>query len=149
MPTLWDPAARQTLAGRAARLGADTTPLWGKFTAPKMMAHLVQALRMATGELPTEPRQGPPAMRMFPLKQLIIYVLPIPKGVPTAPELLSRVPQSWNGEVDEFRAVLDRFAAKPKDGPWPDHPAFGAMHAKSWGVLAWRHVDHHLRQFGV
>ena len=32
---------------------------------------------------------------------------------------------------------------------WPDHPAFGALSRRAWGVLIYRHMDHHLRQFGA
>jgi hypothetical protein len=148
VPTLWDPAARRALADRAGRLAPDARPRWGRFTAPEMVAHLVQSLKMASGEVPTGPK-GPRALRRFPLKQLVVYVLPVPKGVRTAPELLARAPQSWNGEVEEFRAMLERFALKSRGDAWPDHPAFGAMSARGWGVLTWKHLDHHLRQFGV
>ena len=148
MPTLWDPADRQALAERAGRLAPDAAPRWGRFNAPQMMAHLVQSLKMATGELPTSPK-GPLALRLFPLKHLVVYLLPVPKGAPTAPEVLARAPQAWNGEVEEFRAMLERFAQRTRSGPWPDHPAFGTMTAHGWDVLTWKHMDHHLRQFGV
>jgi hypothetical protein len=45
--------------------------------------------------------------------------------------------------------LMDRFAARGQDGPWVDHPAFGRLSPRAWGVLVYRHMDHHLRQFGV
>jgi hypothetical protein len=68
-------------------------------------------------------------------------------GTPTAPELLARAPGEWANEVDACRALVDRFAREPLPRAWPDHPGFGPLDARAWGVLAYRHLDHHLRQF--
>jgi len=148
MPTFWDAAARDDLCRRVERLTPDATARWGKFSAPKMLAHLNDAMRMTSGDLPVAPKNLP--LRYWPIKQLVIYVLPFPKGAPTAPELLAR------GEAAEltieqaaFRALATRVASKPATDTWPDHPAFGTLSHKAWGVLAWRHADHHLRQFGL
>jgi len=85
-----------------------------------------------------------------PLKQLIIYLLPIPKGVPTARELLGRIDRAqWEQEAAVFPSLLERFASRPAGASLPAHPAFGALSRRAWGVLAYRHVDHHFTQFGV
>ncbi len=52
-------------------------------------------------------------------------------------------------EQRAFRDLLARIAVLPAKGPWPSRPAFGTMSRRSWGVLAYRHVDHHFTQFGV
>lgn len=153
MPTLWDPATRAALARRVAALSPAATARWGTFTAPRMLAHLTDALRMATGELPVARRPVPWLLYTPPFKQLIIHVLPFPRGAPTAPELLARPhgadPVEVERERGAFAAALDRFVARPRNGPWPVHPAFGPLSGSTWGVLQARHADHHLRQFGV
>ena len=88
MTSFWDSDAREDICRRVERLTPDAAAQWGKFTAPKMLAHLNDAMRMASGELAVAPRNTP--LRFWPLKQLVIYVLPFPKGAPTAPELLAR-----------------------------------------------------------
>jgi hypothetical protein len=81
---------------------------------------------------------------------LVVYTIPWPKGLPTSPALLARIDQSaWPTEVASFGALLDRFAVRPTDATWPLHPAFGTLSRRAWGVLGYRHVDHHFRQFGV
>jgi hypothetical protein len=133
---------------RIERLTPDSRAQWGKFTAAQMVAHLNDAMRMATGELPVEPRRMP--IRYFPLKQLILYVLPFPKGAPTAPELLARCNAAdLKTEQREFVKIAEKTAAKPASDQWPDHPAFGPLTYKAWGKLVFRHTDHHLKQFGV
>jgi hypothetical protein len=148
MPTFWDAATRTDICRRVDRLTADHKPLWGRMNAAQMLAHVNDAMRMAAGELPTAPKNTP--LRRWPLKQLVIFVLPWPKGVPTAPELLARIDGAdLQAEQALFKAIASRLAAKPAADTWPAHPAFGPMTHRAWGVLEFRHADHHLRQFGV
>ena len=148
MKTFWDPAARDEICRRMERLTPDTRPQWGKMTASQMVAHLNDAMRRAIGELPCAPKNVP--IRFFPLKQLLIYALPWPKGAPTAPELLARGDAAqFEQEKAAFPQVVGRLAAKPASDRWPAHPAFGPLTYRAWGVLKYRHADHHLRQFGV
>lgn len=138
---------RRVLKERVRRLTPATAAKWGRMNAPQMVAHLTNAMRMATGDLEVSGKRHP--ARLFPLKQLLIYLLPMPKNVPTARELISRVPEPIDGEIEAFSAAVDEFAARPRDYAWPAHPLFGAMSRRDWGALAYRHCDHHLRQFGV
>jgi hypothetical protein len=147
VPTILDAATRADLSARLSRLAPDARPVWGKFTAPRMVCHVSDALRMALGDLPVAPKRLP--LRYPVIKQLVIYLFPFPRGTPTAPELLARLPQEWNGEVQSLRDELQKFSTRTPDEHWPDHPAFGSMSGRAWGVLAYRHMDHHFRQFGI
>jgi hypothetical protein len=145
--TLWEPETRRTLQQRMARLTPAHPAKWGRMSAPQMVSHLIENMRMATGELAVAGRPG--LLRYSPIKQLVIYYAPFPKGVPTAPELIARSPKEWTDDVQQPNVLIDRFLARNVSGAWPEHPAFGAMSGRAWGVLACRHIDHHLRQFGV
>jgi Protein of unknown function (DUF1569) len=146
MKSLWNEADRRELDARIGRLTPDRVPLWGRMSAPQMVAHLAAAIRMATGELPIPLRRTP--FRHPVVKQLLIYFVPMPKSLPTAREL-QRDPAAWDADVADLRQMLERFAARDRKAPWPAHPAFGPLGAHAWGVLTQRHLDHHLRQFGV
>lgn len=146
--TLWDADSRKELVDRLNRLKPDARPLWGRMNAGQMVAHLVGWMRMANGELKTAPLHRP--IRYPLVKQMIIYWLPWPKGVPTAPELLSREEYDFAGEAAAFRRYLNAYAKRPDPkSVWPEHPAFGNLNTKEWGALGYRHTDHHFRQFGV
>ena len=147
MSTIFDPAHRDALLARFDRIAADTPARWGGMDAPRMMAHLCDSLRMALGELHCEPKRGP--LRFPPLRWLVIRVLPWPKGSPTAPELLSRTPEEWDREREEFRALAVRVSEMGSAARFAPHPAFGDMPAPLLGRLIARHMDHHLRQFGA
>jgi hypothetical protein len=147
--TIFDEAARQSLLARVARVTPDAKARWGKMNAEQMLAHLAEAMKLGTGELTTKPKKI--FIRFTPIKQLVIYLLPFPKGAPTAPELVRR--ESDAGTLERSRAELARtmenIAGRAQQKEWPVHPAFGKLSARAWGVLGYRHIDHHLRQFGV
>ena len=103
---------------------------------------------MTLGELPV-PSANKRVFQMFPLKHLIIYVLPFPKGAPTAPELKPSVSESLEEERTALLKLLERIGAGPREGVGPAHPLFGSMTWREWGVVTYKHADHHLRQFGA
>ena len=139
--------ARQALLERLGRLSPEARARWGTMTAPQMLAHLVDWMLMAEGKLKAAPKRRP--LRYPPIKQLAIYWLPFPKGVPTAPELVGRPPLGWAVEQDAMRQHVESFANLASKSDWPEHPAFGKLTPQAWRVLGYRHMDHHLRQFGV
>jgi len=147
MRTVFDLAAREELRTRMERVAADTTPKWGRMNAPQMLAHLNAALAMGLGELAVKPKRSPLANPVA--RWLVIYKLPFPRGTPTAPELLAPPAGDWAGELARFRDLLERTGTRSPGGDWPRHPVFGAMTGKYWGDLAYKHIDHHLRQFGA
>jgi hypothetical protein len=147
MKTLWNDSDRREIQSRIERLSPDAPAKWGKMDAPRAVAHLTDAMRMALGDLACKRKNVP--IGYPPLKQLIVYWLPWPEGAPTAPELISRVPASWTGEITELTALIKRFGKQDRNRTWPEHPAFGRLSSRAWGRLTYRHVDHHLRQFGA
>jgi hypothetical protein len=147
MRSLWQESARREMLARIDRLKATSQPNWGRMNAPQMVEHLANALKMAFGDLPCRMKNTP--LRFFPLKQLALYVIPHPKGLPTARELLAPPSGDWDASVAMLRGLIERFATESRERQWPLHPAFGELGARRWGVLAHKHMDHHLRQFGV
>ena len=146
--SMWDPALRATFVERVKKLNPETKGAWGKFSASGMLAHLNDSYRMCTGDLKVKSKNLP--LRYTPIKQLVIYVAPFPKSAPTAPELIARC----DGAVldDEKKALEVMFAklASIKTGDsLPEHPAFGVLTHKAYGVLMARHTEHHFRQFGL
>lgn len=147
MKSLFNPPDHRDLQDRVQRLKPSRKPRWGTMSAVQMVAHLCDSLRMASGELDVAPKKVP--FRYSPLKELVLYVLPIPKGLPTAPELIARKPGDWTEEVADLRDQLNGIVQRGDEALNPEHPAFGRLSARQWGVLIYRHMDHHLRQFGV
>jgi len=82
---MWGDDSRREIKDRVARVTPGRKAQWGKMSAPQMVCHLAESLKMALGELPVGPIRLP--IRYPPLKQFIIYLAPFPKNAPTVPEL--------------------------------------------------------------
>ena len=145
--SIFDPAARAALLARFDGLEATAPARWGKFTAPRMVSHLISAVRMALGEEACKDRPSILSNRV--VRYLVIHHLPFPRGAPTAREMLSRAPESWAADIAAVKALIERAAAKGRDASWARHPAFGDLSGDDWGVLIHRHTHHHLSQFGA
>jgi hypothetical protein len=148
MGSVLDEGGRQALCRRIAALTDASTPRWGRMDVAAMLGHLCQSLRLALGERPVR-SSGKRAFQVFPLKHLLIYVLPFPKGAPTAPELLVTEPGGAAAAKASLPKLLERLGTGPTKGAGPAHPLLGPLSRQEWGVLMHKHIDHHLRQFGV
>ena len=148
MKTLNSAVDRADLIRRLKTVTPDAKGQFGTLTAPRMITHLIDSSRMSMGEVEGL-RTGMPVLSWPPFKQLFLYVLPIPKAkAKTAPQLLATSPTDIAKDVDRLCGLVERFA-KPGTTVAASHPAFGAMTRESWGILAYKHIDHHLRQFGA
>jgi hypothetical protein len=139
---------RAEIVNRLRSLSTSSAGRWGSMDVVGMLEHLRLASRMTLGELPV-PSANKRVFQLFPLKHLILYVLPFPKGAPTAPELKPSVAESFEEERAALLDLLDRIGTGPRDGAGPAHPLFGPLTWREWGVATYKHTDHHLRQFGA
>lgn len=146
MPSLRDETARKQLVQRLQNLTPAAKPKWGGMDAPRMLCHVGDALAMGLGELSTKPLNRK-LFHHFPVKHLILYVFPFPKGAPTAPELLSSAPANFDADRQRVLESINRLAATPT-AQGPEHPFFGPLTNEEWNALQWKHIDHHLKQFG-
>ncbi len=150
MPSAFDNETATELLDRIDQLRPDSPSAWGTMSAPQMVCHLTDAMKVTLGEIPAEFRPGPLASRF--VRWLIVSVLPIPPGrAKTLPAFITSRPDDWAQDVtmlkDKFGEVVAR--GRSANPSWAIHPAFGAMSTKQWGLLTAKHMDHHLRQFGV
>jgi hypothetical protein len=148
MSSILNESDRAALCGRVRSLSASSTARWGRMHLTGMLEHLRLSSQMAVGEL-TVASSNKRAFQVFPLKPLILYVLPFPKGAPTAPELYPGAATSFEEERAAVLALLERIGAGPREGGGPAHPLFGPLSWREWGAATHKHVDHHLKQFGA
>lgn len=86
MRSILNESDRVAICSRVRSLSASSTARWGRMSVTEMLQHLRLSAQMAVGELKLA-SANKRAFQVFPLKHLILYVLPFPKGAPTAPEL--------------------------------------------------------------
>ena len=148
MKSMWQDETRREVSDRIGQLARDRKGEWGRMSSQQMVCHLIGSVQMAIGEKAIANRWTP--FRIPGVKEFVLYIAPFPKNVPTATELVvTSTPNPWDRDVAELRQTIDRFVGRGREARWPEHPAFGTLSGSQWGVLVYRHVDHHLRQFGV
>ena len=146
--TIFDPTLRAQLSDRITRLRPDSQRRWGTMSANQMVCHLEDAMKCATGITPTKSRKL--AVSNPVLRWLIIYVMPWPKGkVQTSREMLLTKPGEFEADRRRLLSMLEETAQRGVNATWFPHPAFGNLNGRDYGALLHRHVDYHLRQFGV
>ena len=144
-------AALASLTQRIHKLEDGALPKWGQMTVNEMLTHCSTAIQMGMGDIPGKVKFGKAKAALARL--LFIDVFPFPKGSPTAPELNPKMklrkPEAFAREREQLIVQLKRLHDTPEDHKFADHPIFRQMSRKRWGQLVNKHMDHHLRQFGV
>ena len=151
--TIADTAVCDDLVRRLRRLTPDARRRWGTLTPHEMLCHLGDATAMV---LLDRPRVMPvPADRRALRKALGLWSpLRWPHGLRTSPHYnphtLGTRPTAFDRDGDRAIDGLRRLAAAGPTSPLdPAHGFFGAMSARDWQRWAFKHADHHLRQFGL
>lgn len=148
MRSILNEVDREEIFSRLRSLSTSSKARWGTMGVTDMLQHLRLSARMTLGELPV-PSANKRAFQAFPLKHLILYVLPFPKGAPTAHELKPVDASSFEEERAALLELLERIGTSPPETLALAHPLFGPMSRREWGVVTYKHSNHHLRQFGV
>jgi hypothetical protein len=117
----------------------------------QMVCHLHDCFCVPLGKRAiSKPPKVPPIPR--PLFKWLALSFPAkwPQGVPTPPELDSRIgcTQPTNFGSDRAALLVELNTFMSFAGPWSAHPIFGPMTASEWMRWGYLHIDHHLRQFG-
>jgi Protein of unknown function (DUF1569) len=153
LKNLFDPTLAAETKQRITQLQPHSQPLWGTMTVAQTLAHCTSGIEMATGVI--NPKRAPfPA----PVLGLLIKPLifgndkPMRRNSPSSPELFSTdpIPSDFEQERGRLLAAINRFAHEgaPCCSRHP-HPFFGPLQPQQWAILMYKHIDHHLRQFGV
>jgi len=151
MKSLFQAEDADEVQRRLAELRPESERHWGKMSAAQMLAHCSAAMEMATGDVVGTP--APLAMRVLAraIKPMVLKGdAPMRRDSPTVKELIVTDDRDFGAEQERLRGLIARFAAGgPAGCTRHPHSFFGRLTPEEWGVLVYKHLDHHLRQFGV
>lgn len=148
MGSIHNESDRAAIVNRVRSLTTSSTRRWGTMDVTGMLKHLHLSALMTLGEMEV-PSANKRVFHVFPLKHLLLYVVPFPKGAPTAPKLKPVDAASMEEERAAVLELIERIGTGPSEGAGPAHPLFGPLTWREWGVVTYKHADHHLKQFGV
>ena len=146
MAMLHDAKYRTAIQGRLRMLRPDAPRRFGKMTVAQMLWHVNEAMEVALGKKKA-PKQKAPLPG--PVMKFLVLNLPWPKGVPAIPMFVASRSYDFESERARCLRLIDELAAKSLDDNWPVHPLLGRVSGRDASRLQARHLDHHLRQFGV
>ncbi|HEY3296645.1 MAG TPA: DinB family protein [bacterium] len=147
MNSLFDDTVRAQIRERLEKLTPQHKAQWGKFVPATMLTHLIDTFEVAFAERPVTVKKGflNSALGRW---MVIDSPMPWPKGSPTAPEYLESKPGEFVRDKQRVLAYVDRFA-KGRGQQWGRSPGFGDLTPEQWSRLNFRHLNHHLIQFGL
>jgi hypothetical protein len=148
MKNLFEPDAHSEIRRRLADLRPDSERQWGKMTAAQMLAHCSAWTEMALG-FKSSPRSL--IGRIFGRVAIasVMNEKPIRRNMPTDKSLIVSDERSFEVERQRLLEWTDRFTAGgPEKCTTHPHSFFGKMTPTEWATMAYKHMDHHLRQFG-
>jgi hypothetical protein len=150
MKNLYDAANAEELKTRVAQLRPDNERQWGKMNPAQALAHCSKGLEWAVGDtIPPRMLLGRIMGRMVKPK-VVGNDQPMRRNSPTVKDLVVQDERDLRTERDRLRGLIDRFAAAGPEGcTTHPHSFFGRLTPQEWATLMYKHLDHHLRQFGA
>ncbi len=147
MKSLFEKKAYEELLQRLENINSDSERLWGKMSPGQMAWHCQFPLKIA---VTNEDRgvSGNPLVRWLFKKSLYNDKI-WRKNLPTAPGLKATEEKDFAIEMPKLKQLVkDCYEVKDRE-KWNPHPLFGTLTREQWGKMEYKHLDHHLRQFGV
>ena len=146
--SLFDNTAYTEIIERLHKLSPDSQRQWGKMQVAQMLAHCKEAFKVPLTDKPL-PRMFLGSLLGWMIKSKLYNETPWKQGLPTAPNFNIKDERNFEKEKSSLLELLNKFHNEPQEvGKYP-HPFFGKFTTEQWGKSMWKHLDHHLRQFGV
>jgi hypothetical protein len=152
MKTLASAADREAIVRRLHTVVPESPRRWGRMSAHQMLCHLTDVFRSSMGE--RRVKSTLPIVAQVPVRWVAIW-LPLrwPRGFPAPPEwdqmIAGTPPSNFEQDRSELLRIFARFTEQPRTFAWSEHAIFGHLSDREWQRLGYRHMDHHLRQFGA
>ena len=150
MRSFFEPGVGEAFQDRLAQLRPDSERQWGKMNPAQTLAHLGKGMEMVSGAI------LPPRMLIgrliggFIKSKALQDDEPMRRNSPTVPGFVILDERNFVAERDRLNGLIDRAVlAGPAGCTSHPHSFFGRLTPEQWGILTYKHLDHHLRQFGV
>jgi len=149
MNTIFDLLHKDEIVKRIENLSVNSQPKWGKMNAAQMLAHCSSFQDIAMGySIPSRSWLGMLVGRFA--KPIFYNDKPLPHNMSTIPAIFISDKKDFEIEREKLKQSINKFH---KNGPETctshPHPFFGKLTSEQWGKGIYKHLDHHLKQFGV
>ena len=140
---------KDEIINRIDELHPNSKPMWGKMNVSQMLAHCIVPTRVSSGEIEGHKSFLGKIFGRIAKKQLLADQ-PMKRNLPTAPNFIIKETPDFYLSQQALKEAIQRLYETDQDElKGRKHPFFGKMSVEEWGILNYKHYDHHLRQFGV
>jgi hypothetical protein len=148
MKSVFDASTREELVNRIKSLSQQSNSQWGKMNVFQMLKHCTLHEEMVLGKKKIKRVLPGRLFGKMILKRVLKDNSPFGKNSPTSP-ILKTTNESGDIEYQKAEWInrIEQYANY--NNPNFVHPFFGSMTKEQIGFFAYKHNDHHLRQFGA
>ncbi|GAA3565165.1 DUF1569 domain-containing protein [Snuella lapsa] len=149
MKSLYETQVHQDILSRIEALTENSQPLWGKMNVAQMLAHCLGPLNVTLGKQNLKKPNFIMKILFSFYKASLYNDKPWKHNLPTSREYRIVDKRNFLEEKNKLIELINAFYAKKDDPNWPSHPICGDFTHEQRGQMQYKHLDHHLRQFGV
>jgi hypothetical protein len=150
LPNIFDKNVAEDVISRINKLKPDTQPLWGKMNVSQMLAHCNVPYEMVYEDKHPKPNFLMKFILKTFVKSGVTNEKPYKRNAQTAPAFLIRDERDF--ETEKNRLINYIHKTQELGEAHFDNKAshsFGNLNIREWNNMFYKHLDHHLTQFGV
>ena len=150
LPNIFEKSVADGVLQRINNLTNTTQPKWGKMTVGQMLAHCCVTYEMVYENKHAAPKGLMKLMLKLLVKNAVVSETPYKHNSRTGPAFLMTTEKEFNTEKARLIAYVTKtqqLGAKEFDGK--ASLSFGPLSITEWNNMFYKHLDHHLTQFGV
>ena len=148
MKSIYEANVVQEIENRLDTLHPDSPHQWGTMDVAQMMAHCSAAIEIALGDRKGESTLMGKIIGPF-VKSVITSEKPFKQSLPTDKNFVIKDNRDFNKEKDRLKVLVQRLSKNEEQMTNKRHPFFGKLTAHEWATSTYKHLDHHLQQFGA
>jgi hypothetical protein len=150
MKNIFQKEVTDEVISRINKLTPDSRPLWGKMSVAQMLAHCSVTYEYEFENIHKKPN---PLMGFFLrnfVKGFIVNEKPFKKNIQTSPAFIIKGDKDFNLEKKRLTEYLIRTQQLGQNHFHnKEQLSFGKLTGQEWNNMFYKHLDHHLNQFGV
>ncbi len=147
MKSIFSPETHQEVLNRIENLNDNSQPIWGKMTVGQMACHCQTPLNVILEKEDYGLKPNWIVNLLF--KKSMYNDKSWSKNMPTPKRFKVTDPKDFNQEKQQLVNLINELHTHKDKTNWQPHPAFGAFTKDQWGQMQYKHLNHHLSQFGV
>ncbi|NOT75998.1 MAG: DUF1569 domain-containing protein [Cyclobacteriaceae bacterium] len=149
-PDIFTSEIASKMTDRINRLSLNTKPQWGKMNCPQMLAHCNVAYEMIYDQKHKKPNFLMALFIKAFVKDIVVSNKPYKHNSPTAPAFVIKGERDFDSEKKRLVDYIDK-TEKLGSSSFENKESlsFGRLNLNEWNNMLYKHLDHHLTQFGV